>query len=1035
MNPVKIIIIILLTLAVSRIVPQSSFPEFQHISMEQGLSQSNVNCILQDSKGFLWLGTKDGLNRYDGYTFKVYQNSPTDSNSISDNYITALAEDRLGNIWVGTLDGKLNRLNNNNQHIKIFDLIIDPLFNENNSGRPESLPCYPNFNNRTITSIMCDREGMIYAGTWGNGFFRYDLNTKSFSKHFFFLEDINSVSSNNILSIVQDAEGTVWIGTLGGGLNKLEIKKENEADKEELIFTKNPFGIIVNDNISSLLVDNNNLWIGSFGGLYKLNIPCGTIQNVGSSSEKITGLSIDGSGNIWLGTFGRGIEKFDTLKKEFSNYINNPSDQRSIDDNDIVSLTVDRTGLIWAGTFSGYGVNKLNPHKFRFNYYQPEPQNKNGLNDKIINSITGDPEGNIWIGTYKGGLNKFNKVTHSFEVFRNIPSENNSISDDYITSVFTGKNEKIWAGTFDKGLNLYDKATGKIIRFKHDPSDNKSISSNQVTSIAGDMKGNVWIGTISSGLNKAVYSNGIYSFIHYMKNELYFGGIPDNGIKGLYNDSERNLWASVSGGYLLRYDFKNDEFITYRININLGRTAEIISFCDTGELIWIGTNGNGILKFYKKEGQLIPENSYSLNGRTVYGILNDNKNNIWLSTDNGIIKYNTLQHSIAAFNLNDGLQSLRFTKGAYYKTKDGEMFFGGINGFNSFYPDSIKAGINVPQTGITSFKVMNKDVSLESNIISLGYSENSITIEFSSFDFTDPQKNQYTYKMAGYDKEWLNSSAGNRSVIYNNLPSGEYTFMLKSSGYAGNWNNTPVILKIIIDSSLYRKWWFILIIIFISVIIISFLVWTRINQFVSVQKLKEKLSADLHDNIGSGLTEISLLSAIGSDYPESNITLQRDKFAIIGDRAGELIENMSDIVWLVNPKNRSLKDLILRLKDSYSGLCSSLSISFILMNIEQLDESNIIMEKRQNIYLIFKEGINNSIKYSRCRNIILSVETNNRYFEITLRDDGCGFDIKNKYSGNGLNNMKKRSNESLMQLEIESSERHGTIICLKGKLK
>jgi signal transduction histidine kinase len=204
---------------------------------------------------------------------------------------------------------------------------------------------------------------------------------------------------------------------------------------------------------------------------------------------------------------------------------------------------------------------------------------------------------------------------------------------------------------------------------------------------------------------------------------------------------------------------------------------------------------------------------------------------------------------------------------------------------------------------------------------------------------------------------------------------------------------------------------------------------------LSVQKLKEKLAADLHDSIGSGLTEISLLSAVARDYSEADTGMQKAKLKAIGDRAGELIDNMSDIVWLVNPKNKSLKDLILRLKDSYSTLCSSIGISFKLMNIEQLDESGIIMEKRQNIYLIFKEGINNSIKYSGCRNITLSVESDNRNFIITLKDDGSGFDMKNKNPGNGLNNMKKRAQESDMQLKLESSEGQGTLICLKGKLK
>jgi ligand-binding sensor domain-containing protein len=1020
-------------------MPQSSFPEFRHISIEQGLSQSNVNCILQDSKGFLWFGTKDGLNRYDGYSFRIYQNSPPDTNSISDNYITALAEDKSGNIWIGTLGGKLNRLNNNNQKIKVYALIPDPLFNESNLPRPESLPCYSNFNNGTITSIICDREGLIWAGTWGNGFFRYDPNSNSFSKHFFYLEDINSVSSNNILALAQDTSGTIWIGTLGRGLNKLEIKKEKGTGKDDFLFYNNSGGITGNNIISSLAIDNNILWIGTLSGFYKLNISDDINSNYSmpintQSAWKITNLAVGKSGYIWIATFGNGIIKYNTGTNEIFPFGNNPSDQNSVDDNDIISIAVDKTGLVWAGTFSGYGVNKLNLSKISLKYYPAEPTLKNKLSDKIINSFSEDSEGNLWIGTYKGGLNKFDRTTQSFEVFKNDPSQKNSISSNYITSVYAGHNKEVWAGTFDNGLNLYDKSTGKFILFKHDPADNKSISSNQITSVKGDINGNVWIGNFNSGLNKVIRENNKIRFQSYKKNDLYSGGIPDNGIKYLFNDSKGNLWAAAAGGYLLRYDNPNDEFVTYKLNVNQNKSTEIISFCDTGNLIWIGTNGNGLLKFSKKDGTFIQENSFLLKSRIIYGILNDDNNYLWLSTDNGIIKYNPSMQSFTSFNLNDGLQSLRFTNGAYYKVRDGEMYFGGINGFNSFFPGNIKSAEYVPQTGITSFKVMNREIPLEKGTVSLGYSENSISIEFSSFDFTDPPKNQYTYKLSGYDTNWYNTTGFNRSVVYNNLPHGEYTFMLKSSGYTGNWNNKPVELKIIIDLPVYQKWWFLLLIILVFGVISVNIVQTRLNHFRSVQKLKEKLSSDLHDNIGSGLTEISLLSSIVYNYPESDPAKQKDKLLTIGNRARELIDNMSDIVWLVNPRNKSLKDLILRLKDSYSTLCSSLGISFKLLNIEQLDDSGIIMEKRQNIYLIFKEGINNSIKYSSCRNIFLTVESDKRNYEIDLRDDGSGFNTNTSYTGNGLNNMKKRALQSGMHLEIESSEGHGTTISLKGKL-
>jgi ligand-binding sensor domain-containing protein len=1036
---------------------QGAYPEFEHFSIEHGLSQSTVTCILQDSKGFIWIGTKDGLNKYDGYNFKVFRNNPDDSLSLSDNTVTAIIEDEFGDIWIGTKSGYLNKLDIITEKFTSFKIKTDPLFVDTENQLKEIPPCYSYFNNNTITTLCCDNEGNLLVGSWGKGLFKFDVTNNEFMEHLYNSDEESSLSSDYILSVIRDEGGVIWIGSFGGGLDKL-IFKINPKSKSQIPVFKNYScngklkSCISNDKVTSLYPDKlekNVLWIGTFGGgINKLkykkdndSVNISLLDDNPGESKKITRISSDQNGSLWAGTFGDGLIKYDLSKKQTTIFKNDASNQNSINDNDIISLAVDRTGLIWSGTLSGYGINKLNPNKIKFPCYRSNPILKNSLSDNIVLSFAEDKEDNIWIGTYKGGLNKFDRKNKNFTNYKFDPKEKGSISSNYITSICTDSNDDLWIGTYDNGLNLLNKRTGRFIRFCYDKKNTSSISDNRITSVIKDKSGVIWIGTFGGGLNKTVKNEqGEISFIHFKNDQFYNSTIADNRIDKILEDKEGIIWVTTYNGCLCKYDRQNEEFTNYKIlsefassNKQIRITAIYESDSDN---LWIGTIGKGLISFDKKNNRFSFLNKIpNLGSKNVYGILGDAEGNLWISSDNGLFKYSPGNNSAVNFDVNDGLQSMQFNNGAAYKARNGEMFFGGVNGFNCFFPEKMIGSSVTPQVFITSVRTFNRELQIDENPVELSHYDNSVTFEFSVLDYTNPLQNQYAFKLVGYDENWIFSTGKQHSVDYSNLPPGEYLFKLKGSNSAGLWSKNEIQLGIIISQPYWQTWWFYLIIIFVVIGLIVYFFALRIQKYLAVERIKAKLSADLHDNIGSSLTEISLLSEVVASEVSKDAKGIKEKLKLMNERAGDLIGNMSDIVWLVNPKPETFYDLVLRLKDIYSPICEPLGIVFRIKNPEVLENLKITMEQRQNIYLIFKEAINNSLKYSGSKNICLTIETDVKNIELTLVDDGKGFDINTSFSGNGLKNMRLRAKALKGELEIRSISGQGTKIVLNMKVK
>ncbi|RPI71676.1 MAG: hypothetical protein EHM47_09705, partial [Ignavibacteriales bacterium] len=973
--------------------------QFRHFTIKEGLSQSAVLCIMQDKRGYMWFGTANGLNRFDGYNFISYVNNPYDSSSISDNEITSVFEDGNGYLWIGTVKGVLNKFNRRTETFEYFtpddESVNKELFNDTNY--PIS---FVRYNSNTITSIAEDKNGNLWIGTWGNGVYRFDKTKQIFDHYYHQSNDKSSLSYNRITKILVDKKSAVWIGTFGGGLNRV-IKVQNKKIISGYTFkfihykTGEKNSISNNDIVSIYEDSQSNLWIGTFnGGLNMLNNSQKFVEvedakfikyYSNDSPIKIhykTIMSIvEGTqGDIWLGTLGDGLIKFNPITNSTLNFKHNPLDNNTLPDNDVIALEKDKSGILWLGTSLGRGITQLQINRKKFNHVTHYPGDSNSLSDNVVWSITEDKDGYIWLGTYRGGLNRYDKEKKKFLTYKHNPDDPNSIPDNHIRSLAVDNYNNLWVGCYKGGLSMYNRKTGDFIDFKELGLDEKALGSDQILDIHIENDSVFWLAAYGGGLTKVIFGkNNQVRYKKFVNNPEDNTSLSDNRVYTILETEPDILWVGTFGGGLNKFDKKTGKFKNYKNKsdnqFSLSDNRVTCVFEDSEGILWIGTFGGGLNKYSEELSRFIRYGEKEgLASYIVYGIVEDRHRNLWMSTNNGIFKFTREDNLFTQYDLSDGVQSLEFSGGAYYEASDGEIYFGGINGINNFYPDSINFISYVPDIVISSVKVLNNAWLGERNKMVLSYTENFFLFEFASLDYSNPEDCRYAYMLEGFDEDWRYTNSKQRIAMYTNIAPGEYIFKVIGSNSDGVWNYEGASISLTILPPFWRTWWFIVGMVFLVLTAIYLISTVRIRNLLAIEKLKMKLAADLHDNIGSGLTEISILSELASRQMNNGSRVSNTQnLKSISETSRKLVDNMSDIVWVVNPNKDSLHDLILRLKDSYSEVLTYMGISLKTTNIHQLENIKLPMEYRQNLYLIFKEGLNNCIKHSNCKNIFLNI--------------------------------------------------------------
>lgn len=1030
--------------------------KFTQLKIEDGLSQSTVYSIIQDKKGFMWFGTGNGLNKYDGYKFFIYSNNPSDSNTISDNGIISMYEDNEAVIWVGTSAGNINRFDRTKEifsHKNISELTHkSDLPSDYYFDYPIS---FARNLSQTITAICEDLNNNLWIGTWGNGIIVIDKNFKLLNHFYNDPKNINStLPTNRIMDIQCDSDGNIWIATFGKGLFKAELTRIQYDSIKFSNYLRNSTAGNGDDFIIKVFENKKkNLWIGTYNsGVFFLSADNKNLNpqqvhfeqyksstyNNSLSNNTVMYFDEDKKGNIWIGTLGGGLDRFNPKTKTFLNFKSDPMNQNSLADNDILSLCIDKSGIVWVGSHLGKGITKIQRNTTKFNLIGFQPNDPNSLNDGVVWAIHKDRSGLLWIGTYKGGLNCYDPIRSKLLFFKN--KSNSKLSSNHIRVIAEDDYENLWIGTYDGGLNIYNKKTGEIKVYTHNAVDTNSISGNQIQTILIDGN-NYYIGTFGGGINKASLSGNPFNqqlkfkkFIHRDDDD---NSVSDNRIYKIYKDNKGLIWICTYGGGVNLFNLESETFKKYpntvseKENMTANNTMTILR--DSYNTMWVGTYGGGLFSFDIESGKFT---RYSvregMTSAVVYGILEDRLKNLWISSDNGIFKYDLINKDFARFDIKDGLQSLEFSGGAYLYSDDGIIYFGGIDGINYFKPEEIKTNTFIPQVVISSVKVLDNVIKGEPVELNLHYDENTISFEFASLDYSDPKDNLYAYILDGFDEDWQFTNSNLRVATYTNLPPGKYVFKARGSNSDGIWNENYASITIIISPPFWKTYWFIALALLITILILYYVFTIRIKSQLAMEKLKSRLAADLHDNVGSGLTEISILSEVAS---RKDVNKSSNELRKISELSRQLVDNMSDIVWVVNPEKDSLHDLIIRLKNSYSEILSSMSCELKIKDIQKLKKIKIPIEVKQNLYLILKEAFNNTVKHSKASLIQMNFETEDDYLEIILKDDGIGMNLNKISLGNGISNMKKRAQAINWKFEIESREGEGTSIKFSGKIK
>ena len=787
--------------------------KFERIAIEQGLSQNTIYCIRQDRKGFMWFGTQDGLNKFDGYDFKVYKHDPQNPNSLSNNVVRAIHESRDGTLWIGTNGGGLNKLvlEGTDRTEETFTLF------KHDSQNPNSL------SDNYVLSIHEDsrhRGEVLWIGTRYGGLNKFEVKTGRITRYQNDPGNANSLSDNYIISIYEDQAGTLWIGTYGGGLNKFDREKEIWDRYQYASMNPEDLG---HNQIRTIYQDRaGTLWIGTGGGLDKLVLEGSNRQNgaithyhhnpndpASLSANAVWSIFEDQSGRFWIGT-GIGLNQFDRVTEKFQRHHHDPDDPSSLSDNYVRAIGEDRSGMLWIGTWNG-GLNKLDHRRGMFAHYRNIPNDANSLSHNNVRAIYAGRDSVLWIGTRGGGLNKFDRKK---KIFTHYAEDPNGLSHNYVWSIFEDRAGEFWIGTYGDGLKKFDRQQERFTHYRHDPANPYSLSHKHVTPIYEDRTGVLWIGTDGGGLNR--FDRAEETFKHYKHDANDSTSLSHDGIWSILQDRAGTLWIGTAGGGLNEFDAKSETFKSYKndphdsLSLSNNHVFCIHEDSRNAGILWLGTWGGGLNKFDTATGKFVHYTEKDgLPNDVIYGILEDDHGNLWLSTNKGISRFNLQTETFKNYNIHDGLQSYEFNGGAYHKSESGEMFFGGINGFNAFYPGEIKDNTYIPPLVITAFKkfdqIAKRDIAAADEI-ALSYRDKYLTFEFVALDYTNPEKNQYAYKMEGFDENWINAGA-RRFVSYTNLDPGNYVFKVKGSNNDGVWNEEGVAVKIAIAPPPWKTWW------------------------------------------------------------------------------------------------------------------------------------------------------------------------------------------------------------------------------------
>jgi ligand-binding sensor domain-containing protein/signal transduction histidine kinase len=973
--------------------------KFNRLTVEDGLSQNNINQIIQDQNGFVWFATNGGLNRFDGIEFKTFIHDRNSDNSISNNIINHLYEDDHGNIWVSTQNG-LNVYNSKNETFSHFKNIIND---------PHSI------SHNQVTCVTQDQKGNYWIGTNGGGLNMLDPSTNQFKTLRNSTSNPQSVSSNLISCIETDKYGFIWVGTPDNGLNMLDPMSgrflryaNSESDK---------ISSISSNQINTIYEDyDGDLWVGTASGIdlmkansngrhlssrdEVINIHKVLSPQRSAASRNITGIYQGASGMLWFGTTDNGLGYIKKYLNLTGSYLVDPNNDYSLLSNEVTSVFDDEAGILWIGTNSG--INIIDKLKDRFIWHKRLSGQGNTFSSNNIRSIYKQQNGVFWLGSHDQGLTKYDPLTDVYTNYstsdfvvegESIRERNtllrkfdkrktspklqslNYLSHNRINDIHPVSRNYLWIGTGGGGINVLNIYSNAISTMRHDPENDSSLSSDNIRCIFRDSQGRRWIGTEDGGLN--LYTGR--SFKRFTTDENNIFTISSNNVRAISEDKNGFIWIGTFGGGINKFDPENQRFIRYFYQENdkdgiSSNNIYTLYFDDSTEKLWIGSSdGLNILDIASNQFEHLTM-SDGLPSNTVYSILDDETGNLWISTNKGISRVNKESLTIKNYDREDGLESTEFNPTTAYKASNDEMYFGSNKGYCSFFPTLIKDNFSKPEIIFTDFKILNEKVRvdqpgspLKKNIantdtIILSHDDISISFEFVALNFTDSKKNQYAYKMENFEDQW-NYAGTRRFANYTNLQPGVYTFKVKASNNDGIWNEAGKSILIIVKPPFWKTWWFytILVLFIISMIIISiqlrtralhkskirleYLVKKRTKQIKNQNKTLEKANKEIVDQKNEIETQNKLLKQKNNEISKATRELDNinKELVNINSNLEEKVEERTYSLRKTNEDlinaNNELDKFIYRASHDLKGPIARLLGVSVLAKMDNHDET------------------------------------------------------------------------------------------------
>jgi ligand-binding sensor domain-containing protein/DNA-binding CsgD family transcriptional regulator len=782
-----------------------SYP-FSHLTVDDGLSNNSVISICQDSRGFMWFGTYHGLNKYDGHHITPYLSNPRDSSSISDNSITCLYQDRRQTLWVGTHLGGLNRYDQNRDAFVRYSI--------------ESRPPYRLSGNR-ITCIFEDRRGRLWVGT------EYGLNllergARTFRQFRHHPQDPTSLNNDYVYAVIENEQDEVLVLTINDQLNRyqpatgtfapVDVGGEAGRLRSARMLTQDQRG---------------QYWAGTFErGLLRFGRgPVRTYRHQPAdarslSRDQVKALLPTRRGELWVGTDGGGVDVFDPVHDGFLHLRTDDETPGSLSSNAVHSLYEDRAGTVWVGTFGG-GVNYYSPYHNRFAHYTHLPRINNSIGHRSVLALHQAPDGRVWVGTDGGGLDVFDPLRRTFRHFRHDPNDPHSLSADVVKTLFQDRQGTLWVGTYLGGLNRYDPARGRFERYVSDPANPHSLASNLVWDIYEDRRGQLWVSTLGGGMCLMDRARGTFTRFRPLSGP---GSLSDYNVVTMLEDRTGQLWVGTEDHGLNLYHPQTNTFSYVQHDkkkpSSLSSNRIQVLFEDSRGRFWVGTADAGLNLLDRRTGTFRRFTTrQGLPSNIINSIVEDRAGQLWIGTNQGLARFDAAHGRFKIYTREDGLQSNEFGINAALRARSGELYFGGVNGFNVFVPEELTSNPAPPTVVLTGLLVFNEPVRAgqspgllrrhitEADTLTLSYREAAVTFQFAALNFIAPQKNRYAYRLDGFDTKWRSAGARHEAT-YTNLDPGTYTFRARAANNDGVWNLRGAALTVVVTPPWWKTAWF-----------------------------------------------------------------------------------------------------------------------------------------------------------------------------------------------------------------------------------